>query len=63
MLSMINIDDDSFNFIKFLIEKGADLKAQDSQGRTCLHYISSYKVQVYDDFDGAKEKRQYELLK
>lgn len=55
------------DFIKFLVEKGADPTVVDTEGDTCLHRLASYnknrRVYGHDDNDrAAKMRREKETL-
>jgi ankyrin repeat protein len=42
ILSMLSLDEDSFDFIKFLLKKGANPNIVDLEGQGPLHYIAKY---------------------
>lgn len=42
MLALVILDDESYDFIKFLLRKGADPNMADLEGKTSLHYAASY---------------------
>mmetsp|Transcript_17911 Transcript_17911/g.12887 ORF Transcript_17911/g.12887 Transcript_17911/m.12887 type:complete len:162 (+) Transcript_17911:765-1250(+) len=60
MLSMINLNDDTPEFIEYLLKKGADPNMEDLEGKTSLHYISS-KVYDHGDKDLNTWKRDEEM--
>jgi len=43
MLSLMVLDDESHEFISYLLRKGADPNIQDLEGQTSLHYIAKYQ--------------------
>lgn len=49
MLALSALDDDSFEFISFLLKKGADPNIADLNGSTSLHYIARYQPKTVDD--------------
>jgi ankyrin repeat protein len=42
MLALYSLDDESEEFIEFLLKKGADPNIADLEGETSLHYIAKY---------------------
>ena len=42
MLSLVYLDDDSEEFVEYLLKKGADPNIADLEGQTSLHYIAKY---------------------
>lgn len=42
MLSLLRLDDESHEFISFLLRKGADPNIADLEGQASLHYIALY---------------------
>lgn len=43
MLALYVLDDDSLEFIKYLLQKGADPNIADLEGQTSLHYVAKYQ--------------------
>ena len=42
MLALCSLDEESHDFISFLLKKGADPNIADLEGMTSLHYIARY---------------------
>jgi ankyrin repeat protein len=42
MLSLVSLNEDSYDFIKYLLKKGADMSIADLDGQTALHYAAKY---------------------
>jgi len=42
MLSLVYLDDDSEEFVEYLLKKGADPNIADLEGQTSLHYVAKY---------------------
>lgn len=42
MLSLLVLDDDTKDFVEYLLKKGADPNIADLEGMTTLHYIAKY---------------------
>ena len=49
MLSLLVLDDQSNDFITYLLAKGADPNIADLEGQTSLHYIAKYVPRRTDD--------------
>lgn len=43
MLALCTLDEESLEFISFLLKKGADPNIADLEGLTSLHYIAKYQ--------------------
>lgn len=66
MLALCILDDDSHDFISFLLRKGADPNIADLEGQASLHYIAKYQPRGVDE-NGRPSKiihrRQVEMQK
>lgn len=47
MLSLVSLDEESIEFIKYLLQKGANPNIPDLEGQTSLHYIAKYNPRAY----------------
>ena len=66
MLSLLVLDDQSNDFITYLLAKGADPNIADLEGQTSLHYIAKYVPRRTDDNNKPSRiiyKRQVEIQK
>lgn len=41
-LSLLNLREGTYEFVKFLLEKGADPNLSDAEQSTALHYLANY---------------------
>lgn len=48
MLSLFVLDDESVDFVSFLLKKGADPNITDLEGQASLHYIAKYTPNGHD---------------
>lgn len=63
ILSMLSLDEESVDFIKYLLQKGANLNIVDLEGQGPLHYIAKYDPQAHINVfnaDAATRKAEYE---
>ena len=44
ILSLFSLNDESADFISYLIKKGADVNIADLEGQTALHYVAKYNL-------------------
>ena len=49
MLSLFVLDDESHDFISYLLKKGADPNIADLEGQSSIHYIAKYVPRSNDD--------------
>lgn len=66
MLALCSLDDESHDFISFLLKKGADPNIADLQGLASLHYIAKYQPKNHDDNNRPSKivyRRQIEIQK
>ena len=66
MLSMFVLDDDSIDFISFLLKKGAETNLGDLEGQTSLHYIAKFQAKknmVNGVWDMASYYKQLDIQK
>jgi ankyrin repeat protein len=64
MLSLLRLDDESVDFVSYLLKKGADPNLPDLEGQTSIHYIAKYNP-ISVDNQGKQSriiyKRQVEI--
>lgn len=58
MLALMLLDDETEEFVKYLLKKGADPNIADLEGQTSLHYIAKY-VPRQTDYDNKPNKAFY----
>ncbi len=58
ILSLIVLDDESIDFISYLLKKGADPNIADLDGNTALHYLAQYQPKGIDH-QGVRIKALY----
>jgi ankyrin repeat protein len=66
MLSLLILDDESYDFIAYLLSKGADPNIADLEGQASLHYIAKYNLRGTDEQGKQSRivyKRQVEIQK
>ena len=66
MLALCTLDEESHEFISFLLKKGADPNIADLEGLTSLHYIAKYQPKWMDDNNKPSKivhRRQVEMQK
>ena len=62
---MIALDDESYDFIKYLLKKGANPNIQDLEGQSSLHYIAKFNpmtVIIDHRLTNFEKKQQYEKI-
>lgn len=62
MLSMLSLDEESVDFVKYLLKKGANPDIADLEGKTALHYLAAYQPQnqINHEPNIVDRKRAYE---
>ena len=58
MLALGMLEDDTYEFVEYLLKKGADPNIADLEGRASLHYIAKY-VPRGNDYNGHVQKALY----
>lgn len=47
ILSLFSLDEETADFVKYLIKKGANVNIADLEGQTALHYLAKYNLNRY----------------
>lgn len=58
MLSIFYLDEESEEFVEYLLKKGADPNMADLDGLTSLHYVAKYVPRQHNE-QGVKDKQLY----
>ena len=61
ILSLFALDDETTDFVKYLIKKGANVDITDLEGQTALHYLAKYNLNRNIHGNGVQaRKAEYE---
>ena len=59
MLSLFALDEETEEFVSYLLKKGADPNIADLEGMTSLHYIAKYVPKGVDPMTGQHNRAEY----